>query len=242
MTDQELIVHYCKELRLGVSIVNNYKDINAASNEEFLAKLLKLEFEHREVVRKNRAIKTANFDIIKTFENYSFDEIEIPSSLTVDDIKAVKFIDKKENLILYGNVGTGKTHMAIAAGIEACNHGKKVKFYRTAALVNTLIEAKANGELNKLLKRLDKLDLLICDEWGYLPLDIDGAQLLFQVISECYERKSIIITTNLEFSKWNNIFYNERLTSAIIDRLIHHSHLLIYPGSSHRMKDSTMKS
>lgn len=104
------------------------------------------------------------------------------------------------------------------------------------------MEVKANGEPNKLLRRLDKLDLLICDERGYLSLDIDGAQLLFQVILECYERKSIIITTNLEFSKWNNIFYNERLTSAIIDRLIHHSHLLNYPGSSHRMKDSTMKS
>lgn len=112
MTDQEFIVHYCKKLRLGVSIVNNYKDINVASNEEFLAKLLKLEFERREVVRKNRVIKTANFDIIKTFENYSFDEIEIPSNLTVGNIKAVKFIDKKENLILYGNVGTEKIHMA----------------------------------------------------------------------------------------------------------------------------------
>lgn len=241
MNNHDLIVQYCKELRLGSSIVNNYKDIDSANNEEFLAKLLALELEHRDVVRKNRAIKAANFDVIKTFEDYSFDEIEIPSSITVDNIKSGKFIEMKENLILYGSVGTGKSHMATAVGIEACNQGKKVRFYRTAALVNALIEAKANGELNKFLKQLNKLDLLICDEWGYLPLDIDGAQLLFQVVADCYERKSIIITTNLEFSKWNNIFYNERLTSAIIDRLIHHSHLLIYPGPSHRVKNSTMK-
>lgn len=241
MNNHELISHFCKELRLGTSIVKNYRNINSASNDEFLAKLLELELEHREVVRKNRAIKVANFDVIKTFEGYSFDEIEMPSSITVDNIKSGKFIDQKENLILYGSVGTGKSHMAAAVGIEACNQGKKVRFYRTAALVNALIEAKANGELNKLLKQLTRLDLLICDEWGYLPLDIDGSQLLFQVISDCYERKSIIITTNLEFSKWNNIFYNERLTSAIIDRLIHHSHLLIFPGPSHRLKNSTMK-
>ena len=241
MNNEGLIVHYCKELRLGASIVKNYKSIVAANNEEFLAKLLELELENREVVRKNRAIKAANFDVIKTFEGYSFDEIEMPSSITVDNIKTGKFIEQKENLILYGSVGTGKTHMASAVGIEACNRGKKVRFYRTAALVNTLIEAKANGELNKFLKQLNKLDLLICDEWGYLPLDIDGSQLLFQVIADCYERRSIIITTNLEFSKWNNIFYNERLTSAILDRLIHHSHLLIYPGPSHRLKNSTMK-
>lgn len=241
MNNQELIAYYCKELRLGSSIVNNYKNIDSANNEEFLAKLLELELEHREVVRKNRAIKAANFDVIKTFEGYSFDEIEMPSSITVDNIKSGKFIEQKENLILYGSVGTGKTHMSIAVGIEACNQGKRVKFFRTAALVNALIEAKAKGELNKLLKQLNKLDLLICDEWGYLPLDIDGSQLLFQVIADCYERRSVIITTNLEFSKWNNIFYNERLTSAIIDRLIHHSHLLIYPGPSHRLKNSTMK-
>lgn len=241
MMMNELIAEYCKELRLGASIVENYKRIDAANNEEFLAKLLEMEIEHREITRKNRAIKSANFDVLKTFEDYTFDEIQIPSSITVDTIKSGEFISKNENLILYGSVGTGKSHLATAVGVEACNQGKKVKFFRTAALVNTLIEAKAKGELNKLLKQFQKLDLIICDEWGYLPLDIDGSQLLFQVIADCYERRSIIITTNLEFSKWNNIFYNERLTSAIIDRLIHHSHLLLFPGPSHRLKNSLMK-
>lgn len=207
-----------------------------------MAKLLEMEIEHREVVRKNRAIKSANFDVIKTFEGYIFDDIQIPSSISVDNIKSGDFIDRFENLILYGPVGTGKTHLAVAAGIDACNKGKKVKYFRTASLVNFLIDAKAKGELNKFLKQLQKIDLLVCDEWGYLPLDIDGSQLLFQVIADCYERRSVIITTNLEFSKWNNIFYNERLTSAIIDRLIHHSHLLLFTGTSYRLRNSIMKS
>ncbi|WP_278308239.1 IS21-like element helper ATPase IstB [Carboxydocella sp. ULO1] len=155
-------------------------------------------------------------------------------------MKTAAFINKKENLILYGPVGTGKTHLATAIGVEACSRAKKVKFYRTAALVNQLLETKRTGELKKFLKQLKNLDLLICDEWGYIPFEKEGSQLLFQVISECYEKKSLIITTNLEFSKWNSIFYDEKLTSALIDRVIHHSHLLMFTGSSYRLRHSTI--
>ena len=109
-------------------------------------------------------------------------------------------------------------------------------------LVNLLSEAKAKGELQRFMKQLQKIDLLICDEWGYVPFEKDGSQLLFQVISECYEKRSVIITTNLEFSKWNGIFYDEKLTSAIIDRLVHHSHLLVFQGQSYRLTHSTMNS
>lgn len=238
---RDIIAEYCKKLRLGSHIVNNYDKIEASSNGEFLAKLLMGEYENRELKRKNRAIKQGNFDVVKTFQNYNFNDIEIPHSVSVQDITSGSFLNKKENLILYGPVGTGKTHLATAVGVEACSNGKKVRFYRTASLVNLLIDAKQNGSLNKFLKQLSKLDLLICHEWGYIPLDIEGSQLLFQVIADCYEKRSVIITTNLEFSKWNNIFYNERLTSAIIDRLIHHSHLLIFTGTSYRLRNSTMK-
>ena len=113
-------------------------------------------------------------------------------------------------------------------------------FFRTAVLVNSLLEAKKNEELKKFLKQIEKTDLLICDEWGYIPFEKDGSQLLFQVISECYERRSLIITTNIEFSKWNSIFYDEKLTSAIIDRIIHQSHLLVFNGSSYRLKHSSI--
>lgn len=238
---RDIIAEYCKKLRLGSHIINNYDKIEASTNEEFLAKLLMGEYENREIKRKNRSIRQGNFDVVKTFQNYNFNDIEIPHSVSVQDLTSGSFLAKKENLILYGPVGTGKTHLATAVGVEACSNGKRVRFYRTASLVNSLIEAKENGSLNKFLKQLSKLDLLICDEWGYIPLDVEGSQLLFQVIADCYEKRSVIITTNLEFSKWNNIFYNERLTSAIIDRLIHHSHLLIFTGSSYRLRNSTMK-
>ena len=238
---KQVITEYCKRLRWGMSIVNNYSQITAETHEQFLAKLLQMELESREVARKNRLLKTANFDNMKTFEGYSFNDIQMPSTISIDSLKQCEFIEKKENLILYGAVGTGKSHLATAIGVEACNRSKRVKFYRTAALVNLLIEAKASGELIKLFKQIQKVDLLICDEWGYIPLDKEGAQLLFQVIAECYERRSLIITTNLEFSKWINIFYDERMTNAIIDRLIHHSKLLMFTGESYRLKHSTIK-
>ncbi|QNO13393.1 ATP-binding protein [Alkalicella caledoniensis] len=235
------IAEYCRLLRLGNHIVKHYEDIKAETHEEFLLKILEVEYECREVVKKNRAIKAATFDMLKTFETYEFKKVSIPKSTSIEDIKSGAFIDRKENLILYGGVGLGKTHLATSIGIEACNNGKKVKFYRTATLVNELIDAKENGSLTKLMRKLKKMDLIICDEWGYIPLDTDGAQLLFNVISECYEKRSIILTTNLEFSKWNNIFYNDRLTSAIVDRLVHYSHLLIFEGPSHRVENSILR-
>lgn len=237
---QKLIKGHCAALKLGSRISENYVNIEASTNEEFLEKLLKSEVQARDINRKNQLLKTANFDVFKTFENYSFDEIEIPVNIDIEDIKSTSFIERKENLILYGPVGTGKTHLATAIGVEACSRGKNVKFFRTAALVNSLLEAKKNEELKKFLKQIEKIDLLICDEWGYIPFERDGSQLLFQVISECYERKSLIITTNIEFSKWNSIFYDEKLTSAIIDRIIHHSHLLVFNGSSYRLKHSSI--
>ena len=118
---------------------------------------------------------------------------------------------------------------------------EKVRFYKTASLVNELTDAKANGSLLKLLKKLSSIDLLICDEWGYLPFDSEGSQLLFQVIADCYEKRSLIITTNIEFSKWNGIFYDDQLTAALIDRLVHHSHLIVFDRESWRFDHSLMK-
>lgn len=242
MSSDELIKHYCKELRFGKNIYENYLKIEAADFGDFLAQLLKLELDHREITRKNRNLKSAGFDVIKTFKGYDFNGIQIPPAIDIEDLKSGMFINKLENLILYGPVGTGKSHLATAIGVAACSMGKKAKFFRTASLVNQLSEAKAKGELKRFMKQIEKTDLLICDEWGYVPFEKDGSQLLFQVISECYEKRSIIITTNLEFSKWNGIFYDEKLTSAIIDRLVHHSHLLVFNGPSYSLTHSTMNS
>ena len=237
---QSLIQEHCRTLKIGSRIAEGYQDIQADTQEEFLEKILRMEVKAREVNRKNLLLKQANFDVVKTFEGYFFDAIQIPNSIAIETIREASFVDQKENLILYGSVGTGKSHMATAVGVAACNNNKRVKFYRTAALVNDLLDAKAEGTIKRLLKQIEKADLLICDEWGYIPFAKEGSQLLFQVISQCYERRSLIITTNLEFSKWNGIFYDEKLTSAIIDRVIHHSHLLIFTGDSYRLKNSTI--
>jgi len=233
------LIESCKKLHFGSGLVAKAKKIKADSHLEFLLALFNSEIEERDRKRRNAYMKAARFDIIKTFENYTFEDIKFPASLSADDIIDCSFIPKRENLILYGNVGAGKTHLAIAAGIASCDAGFRTRFWRTATLVNALIEAKNKGELSLFMRQFDKLDLLICDEWGYVPIDSDGSKLLFQVISECYERKSIIITTNLEFAHWNDIFADSKITAALLDRVIHHSHLLDFTNrDSRRLLDA----
>lgn len=238
---KEKIYNCCRELRLSTSLSENAIAFSGDTNQEYLLKVLQAEIEYRSSKRKNLHLKQAGFDNIKTFENYHFDKIMFPGTISIDSLKSLEFISKRENLILYGRNGAGKSHMATAVGVEACMQGRRVKFYKTASLVNELTDAKANGSLSKILKRLSKLDLLICDEWGYLPFDSEGSQLLFQVIADCYEKRSLVITTNIEFSKWNGIFYDDQLTAALIDRLVHHSHLIVFDRESWRFEHSLMK-
>ena len=231
---EQALVEACRKLRIGSSLAAKAKKITADNHMEFLLKLFSSEIEERDRKRRNAYVSAAKFDIIKTFE-----DIKFPASLTADDIINCSFVPKRENLILYGNVGAGKTHLAIPTGIAACDAGLRTRFWRTATLVNALIEAKTKGTLSLFMKQFDKLDLLICDEWGYVPIDSDGSKLLFQVISECYERKSVIITTNLEFAQWNDIFADTKITAALLDRVIHHSHLLDFTSrESRRLLDA----
>lgn len=238
---KDKIYNCCKELRLSATFAENAVSMSGETNQDYLLKVLQAEIDYRNNKRRQLHLKQAGFDNIKTFENYDFNKIIIPNTISIDGIKTLEFMKNKENLILYGRNGAGKSHMATAIGVEACMQGKKVRFYKTASLVNELTDAKANGLLLKLLKKLSSIDLLICDEWGYLPFDSEGSQLLFQVIADCYEKRSLIITTNIEFSKWNGIFYDDQLTAALIDRLVHHSHLIVFDRESWRFEHSLMK-
>jgi DNA replication protein DnaC len=212
--------------------------IEAHTHQEYLLKLLQSEILHREKARRDKLLKKAGFYTIKTFESFRFDEVTLPGDVTPEYLRECEFIKNKTNIVMYGNVGTGKSHLSIALGVEACKKGLEVRFFRTSALVNKLAELKKAGTLSVFLRDLSKADLLICDEWGYVPLDRVGAQLLFEVISERYERKSVIINTNIEFSRWVNVFYDEQMTGAIIDRILHHCHLLLFPGQSNRIRES----
>ena len=231
----------CKKLKLGRTLADNIKKIELTDKYEFILKLFEMELEHRDIQRRTRNISSAGFYAMKTLSDYSFTDITLPDKINIVDLKSAEFIKNKENLIMYGNPGTGKTHLATALGIEACRMDFKTGFFRTASLVNKLSEAKKANELGRLYNKLSKLNLLILDEWGYVPLDKEGSQLLFQIISDCYETRSVIITTNLEFSKWINIFYDKEMTAAMIDRLIHHSHLLLFEGESYRVKNSLIR-
>lgn len=227
-----------KKLRLG-GLLEHWHNVEFKDKEQYLCDLLSIEVKEREVNRINRLVKGAAFPVIKTLEDFVWNNnIELPQGISRDEIENFTFMDKKENLILMGAVGTGKSHLATAIGLKACQQGKKVKFYTAARLANLLFEKNKKGLLDQYLKSLDKVDLIILDEVGFIPLHKDASELLFQVVSESYERRSMIITSNLEFSHWNSIFGDKRLTAALVDRLIHHSHILIFSGESYRLAQS----
>ncbi len=236
----EEISKYQRKLKLSTNLMKIYPEIEADSQEEFLLKLLKELHEDREEKRRIRNLNNAGFQVMKSLQGYEFSEIRFPDSLQLHDLQSLSFLEKKENLILYGSVGTGKTHLSVALGVEAINKGKKAVFYRVHDLINQL-EQENEKKVAKVHKKISQADLLILDEWGYLPLHQEGARLLFDIVSSCYETKSIIITTNIEFGRWKGFLFDEKLTAAIVDRLVHHSHMLIFTGKSYRMENSLMK-
>ena len=237
MTEQ--IEQYMRTLKLG-GLAKEWRSGSYCDDpEQYVKELLELELREREVNRINRMVKTAGFQVIKTLEDFVWNRnIELPSGLTQEYMVELDFLKGKENLIFLGSVGTGKTHLATAIALKACQQGRHVRFFTAASLANLLLERNNKGTLNAFLGTLRKAELLVIDEIGFVPLHKDAAELLFQVISDCYERKSLIITSNLEFSQWNTVFGDNRLTAALIDRLIHHSHIVVFSGESYRLTQS----
>lgn len=236
----EQIEAYAKRLKLSW-IREHYHEIKAENNHDYLLQLFEKEVQNREERKVNLLLKQAQLP--RTGDQpFQWEHIQIPQGIDRDGILQGEFIHERENLILYGGVGTGKTYLATLISLNAIHkYGTKVKFFTLASLANKLIEANQNGSLPRLIKQLEKLNLLILDELGYIPLHKEGAELLFQVISMCYENKSLVITTNLQFGQWNHVFGDPILTEAVIDRLIHHSHLLLFNGESFRYKESLIQ-
>ncbi len=196
---REEISKYQRKLRLSNNLMQIYPKIKAETNEEFLLQLLKELHEDRDEKRRIRNLNNAGFLVVKSLEDYDYSQIRFPDRLLLKDLETLSFLDRKENLILYGSVGTGKTHLSVALGVNAINQGKKAVFYRVHDLVNQL-ESNDFKTVSRVHKKINSADLLILDEWGYLLLHQEGARLLFDIISTCYETKSIIITTNIEYS------------------------------------------
>ena len=234
----ERIERQMRQLKLG-GMARNWREVEYRDNEQYVGDLLRLELREREANRINRMVRTAGFNVLKTLDDFVWNpQIQLPTGLTREYMEGLKFLDPKENLIFMGTVGTGKTHLATAIALKACQAGKRVRFFTAASLANILMERNTKGTLNGFLTALKKAELIVVDEVGFVPLHKEASELLFQVISDCYERKSLIITSNLEFSQWNTVFGDNRLTAALIDRLIHHSHIVIFSGESYRLTQS----
>ena len=204
----------------------------------YLARLTELELIDRERRMVERRIKAAKFPTIKSLDSFDFKAIPSLNKMMVLELARCEWIERKENVIALGPSGTGKTHVALGLGLAACQKGLPVAFVTAAALVHEMMEARDEKRLLQLQRKLAKVKLLIIDELGFVPLSKTGAELLFELISQRYERGSTLITSNLPFEEWTETFGTERLTGALLDRLTHHVNILEMNGESYRLNQS----
>ncbi len=206
--------------------------------EQYLLRLTELEVAARSANVLKARIKQAGFPALKDFDTYDFTAQPSLSKPKVLELANGEWIHQHINICMIGNSGTGKTHLATALGLAACRHGWRVRFFTAAGLVNRLEEAQKQYQLDRFLDQLERADLLICDELGYLSFSRTGAELLFQVFADRYERKSLLITSNLPFGDWVQVFHGERMTAALLDRLTHQCHIFEMNGESYRFRES----
>ncbi len=238
-----LLKHHLKALRLPTVHAECEKVAARCAKDNvdhlgFLLQLCELELLDREKRAAARRLKDAQFPNLKTLEDFDFAAQPSLNKLLIAELMRGAYLDRRECVILVGNSGTGKTHVATALGIAACAAGKKVRFWKVTELITTLMEAREERTLLKAKKQLARLDLLILDELGYVPASKLGAELLFDVISAAYERSSVVVTTNLPFEQWTEVLGSERLTGATLDRLTHRCHILEASGESYRLQDA----
>lgn len=243
MTTELLLDHLTKQLRMP-TIGRNYRSLareaeeHHLSYEAYLLALLEAEAASREENQKQRRLKQASFPIQKTLDTYDFSLMPSLNRNRFLTLSKGEFVEKKENLIFLRNSGTGKSHLATGLGLEMIKQGYKAKFITAADLVEELLMAHEEHRLGQLEKKWLKFDVIIVDELGYVPFTKIGAELLFQFFSSRYERASVILTTNLEFTEWTSIFGDEKMTAALLDRLTHRAHIFLLNGESYRFRQS----
>jgi DNA replication protein DnaC len=238
-----LLKHYLKKLKLP-TLLREYEAVAAACAKDngdyvtFLLRLVEREALDREKRSAERRVKNARFPVIKTLDTFDFQAQPSIRQKQVRELMTGEYVDRRENVLFVGNSGTGKTHLASALGFAGCMQGRKVRFFTAKGLVTQLMEMAEQRQLERTLKQLERQDLLILDELGYVPFSRTAAELLFEVVSRAYERLSLIVTTNLPFESWVEIFGCERLTGALLDRLTHRVHIIEANGPSYRLRQS----
>jgi len=206
--------------------------------DEFLLDLTTAELQSRAESRLTRRVREAKFPLFKTLEGFDFAVVPDLNIGVVRELAGCDYIRERRNVLFLGRSGTGKTHLATALGIEACRNNYRTRFVSCYGLVNELIEARQEKELRRLIGRQARFDLLILDELGYIPFSKEGAELLFQVLAERHEKGSVIITTNLGFADWTQVFGDPVMTAALLDRLTHRAHIVNCQWDSYRLKES----
>ncbi len=237
---EELIKLYAKQLK--VSTFSQYKELILEAQrdgwcyEEFLYQLMKAEVEKRQQNQLKWRIKAAGFPVIKTLDTFETGHLMHVEPATIWQLATGEYIKRRENIIMVGNPGTGKTHLSIGLGIAACRDGYRVRFYSAPALATELAEAQDKYQLRRIEQAINKAELLIIDDLSYITFSRRHSELLFKLIAERTERSSIIISTNLEFSRWTELFDDPMLTAALVDRLTFKAHILNMNGESYRLK------
>lgn len=243
VADALLVQHNLKALNLTNMARNLEQQLRQARDSgidygQFLLELTDLELRIRSENSEKRRLKEAKFPLLKPLEAFDFEAVPELDKRLVRDLAAGDYLKDRRNVILMGKSGAGKTHLATALGIEACRQSKRVRFVTGYALANELVEARTERDLNRLLGKYARLDLLILDELGYVPFSKEGAELLFQILAERHERGSVIITTNLGFADWTQVFGDPNMTAALLDRLTHRAHIIECTWDSYRLKQS----
>jgi DNA replication protein DnaC len=242
-TPQVLLAHHLKSLKLP-TFQREYDKLarqcaaEGVDHVRYLLRLAESELIDRERRMVERRIRQAKFPAVKSLDSFDFKALLALNKTLTLELARCEYIERRENVIALGNSGTGKTHVALGLGLAACQKGLSVGFITAAALVHELMEARDEKRLLRLQGQLAKYRLLIVDELGFVPLSKTGAELLFEIFSQRYERGSILVTSNLPFDEWTEVFATERLTGALLDRLTHHVHILECNGESYRLKQS----
>ena len=241
-----MLEHHLKALRLPTflreyDMVAQQCAAEGVNFPRYLLRLTELELLDREQRATERRIQQARFRVVKSLDSFDFLALPSLNKAMVLELARSEFIDRQENVLALGNSGTGKTHMALALGLAACQKGYRVRFTTAASLVHELMEAKDEKRLLRFQKLLASFELLIIDELGFVPLSKTGAEMLFEIFSLRYERGATMVTSNLPFNEWTEVLGSERLTGALLDRLAHHVHILEMNGESYRLKESKRK-